>query len=252
MVGNFDLILVALFTIVGISTRFIGAFVGMVLAKAPKSQRWPVAAFHTPGGEMHIVIGALALELSLISQSVFVAIVVAAVLSSVILGPWVTLIMKKMVPASILKILSSHSVELISDTKYDALKELCIVASENSGVDLEVLYGAARSRDEAMSTALENGIAIPHARLSELKEPVVVFGRSRAGIDWDAPDGIPARIIFLICTPLDKADLQLNIYSQIVKVLSDKELFTTLENAPSVDSAAIALNDGLRRLYFTQ
>lgn len=74
VVANFDFFLVYLFTVLGIGARFIGAFVGVMPAGAPRVQRWPVGALHTPGGEMHIVIGTLALELLLINKTVFVAI----------------------------------------------------------------------------------------------------------------------------------------------------------------------------------
>lgn len=56
-------------------------------------------------------------------------------------------------------------------------------------------------RENAMGTAIEEGIAVPHARLAVLKRPIIIFGRSLVGIEWNSPDGKPTQLIFLILTP---------------------------------------------------
>jgi mannitol/fructose-specific phosphotransferase system IIA component (Ntr-type) len=67
-----------------------------------------------------------------------------------------------------------------------------------------------------MSTAIEEGIALPHARIPGLNEPIVVFGRSIAGFEWDSPDGKLTKIIFLILTPVEDDNIQL----QILRIIS--------------------------------
>jgi PTS system fructose-specific IIC component len=67
-----------------------------------------------------------------------------------------------------------------------------------------------------MGTAVEEGIAITHARLAGLGKTLVVFGRSHEGIEWDSPDGKPSRLIFLILT--DSADDNAQI--QILRAVS--------------------------------
>ncbi|MBD3239855.1 MAG: hypothetical protein GF331_04665, partial [Chitinivibrionales bacterium] len=120
IIESFDVFLVMLFTVLGIAARFAGAYAGVVLSRAPREQRWPVSALHTPGGEMHIVIGTLALELGLITNTVFVAIVVAAVLSSVTLGPWLSAILRRMVAREALQVSPSLAMELEVMDKYEA------------------------------------------------------------------------------------------------------------------------------------
>jgi Kef-type K+ transport system membrane component KefB/mannitol/fructose-specific phosphotransferase system IIA component (Ntr-type) len=251
LLGNFDLGLVLLFTALGIVARFAGAYLGAVLARIPRAQRWPVGALHTPGGEMHIVIATLALDLRLIDDIVFVAIVVAAVLSSVTLGPWLSFIMKRMVPAEALQVERAASLELPITDKQEALRELSLTASGMVGLDAEELYQAARQREDAMSTGLEAGIAIPHVRDPRIQRSVTLFGRSSAGIDWNSPDGRPARLIFLILTPLDEADTQLRVYRQLLRVLSHDETRTALQRAPTIDEARNELNRELRLLFIT-
>lgn len=243
---NFDLFLVALLTLIGIFSRFIGAYVGVMLARAPRVQRWPVAALHTPGGEMHIVIGTLALELQLINQTVFVAIIIAAVLSSITLGPSLSIIIKRIMPTDTVQIPPAAAVELAATEKYAALRELCRTAATIGTMGYEQICEAARNREEGMSTGLERGIAIPHARLPECAGPLVVFGRSRAGIDWDSPDGVPARLVLLVVTAEERPEQQLRIYSQLVRVLEREENTLELIEAPDPLRAVESLNDHLR------
>jgi Kef-type K+ transport system membrane component KefB len=90
-VARFNLFLVVFILFLGVAGRFIGAWVGATVAGDLGTKRHFIAAAHTPGGEMQIVIGILALEYSVISGELFVAITLGAVLSSIALGPWLKL-----------------------------------------------------------------------------------------------------------------------------------------------------------------
>ncbi|MBN1541191.1 cation:proton antiporter, partial [candidate division KSB1 bacterium] len=87
-VAHFDLPLVALITVIGISSRYIGAWLGVTATRVPRVNRDLIAIAHTPGGMMEIVVALMALEAGLITPQVFVAIVFSAVFSSIIMGPW--------------------------------------------------------------------------------------------------------------------------------------------------------------------
>ncbi len=58
---------------------------------------------------------------------------------------------------------------------------------------------------------MDQGVAAPHARLAAVTHPIVVIGRSLRGIDWNARDGLPVQLVFLVLTPADAADAQLRI-----------------------------------------
>jgi mannitol/fructose-specific phosphotransferase system IIA component (Ntr-type) len=73
-----------------------------------------------------------------------------------------------------------------------------------------------------MGTAVEEGIAFPHARLKGLASPLVVFARSVQGIDWDSPDGKATGLIFLILTPLEDDEAQVQILGNIARTMFDK------------------------------
>ena len=63
--------------------------------------------------------------------------------------------------------------------------------------DRETLTTAVRAREDLMGTGVGNGVAIPHARMAMLTKPLLTFGRS-VGVNWDAPDGMPAHFIFSV------------------------------------------------------
>jgi mannitol/fructose-specific phosphotransferase system IIA component (Ntr-type) len=73
------------------------------------------------------------------------------------------------------------------------------------------------AREDAVATGIGHGVALPHARIAGLKEPVVVVGLSEAGVDFDAPDGQPAHVIFLILTPTDDPSVQLDLAADIAR-----------------------------------
>ncbi len=243
---SFDFFLVILFIVMGITTRFLGAYIGVKIARIPKAQHWPVSLLHTPGGEMHIVVGTIALDLQLINETVFVAIIVSAIISTLTLGPALSFVIKRIVPSKTVQIPPEAVLELTDRSKSEALKSLSKSAARILGISSDTIYQSTKNREDGMSTGMEMGIAIPHARFSDLKKSAVIFGRSKAGIDWNTPDGLPAKLIFLIVTPFDQADTQLQIYRQLVSVLFKKEYRETIIEATSIEMATETLNEGLR------
>lgn len=247
-VANFNLFLVMLLLVVGIGGRFVGAWLGAIWTKQPRVNRQLIGAAHTPGGEMQIVIGMLAMDYAVISQVVYVAIIFGAVASSVALGPWMrralqslrALDVKDCFPADALH------VELHARDRASALRELSEVAALHTrGLDLKMVHEAVVAREETMGTSLGHTIAVPHARLDVLKHAVVVSARSRDGIDWNAPDGQPAKLIFLVLTPAADAELQIHILGKVAAALRTEEQRKALFEAPTPEAFYRALCRGL-------
>ena len=176
---------------------------------------------------MEIVFALLALQYGIITQPVFVAIIFAAVLSSVLLGPWLNYSISRRKEVSILEFFHRDSIiaELKATTRDGALRELSDLAAIQQHVyDADDIYEAVLQRENEMGTALEEGLAIPHARLEKLDRPVIVFGRSEAGIeDWNSPDGKPTHFIFLALTP-QRSDVQVQILALIVRTMLQPEI----------------------------
>lgn len=241
--ANFHLGLVLLLLAVGIGGRFVGAWVGCAWARQPRRNWTLISACHTPGGEMQIVIGMLAIEYDVISDPVYVAVIFGAVVSSMVLGPWVRWSMRGFRQRSVLDCLPAESVVLTiaADNREAALRELCLSAARQASyLDPDTLYQAVSARESAMGTALGNAIAVPHARLEGLERPIVISARSTQGIDWNAPDGLPARLIFLILTPLNDHDQQIRIVGAIAAALNAPEQRRTMLEADDAESFGAA------------
>lgn len=234
---NFDIFLVLLISSIGILGRFLGAWFGVSLTSLSRSNRMPIAIAHIPGGAMEIVVATLALEYSLITEPVFVAIIFGAIISSVILGPWLSHSIRKRKEISILEYFSRRDViaELKTDNRDRAIYALCeLIGGHEDVPEVEDLYSAVIKRESAMGTAIEEGVAVPHARLMGLKRPVIAFGRSLVGIEWNSPDGNPTQFIFLILTP-EQDDVQVQIFALIAKAMSERETRNAIMQANESD-----------------
>ncbi len=223
----------------GIGGRFLGAWVGSALSRQPR-RHWPlISAAHTPGGEMQIVIGLLAVEYGVITDTVFVAIIFGAVVSSVILGPWMRIALRGIGYPPLVDCFAADAVylDLPLRDRDSALRELTALAARRLGAPpAEVLYAAVAAREADMGTALGNGVAVPHARLSGLKHPILIITRAQDEIDWNAPDGMPVRLIFLLLTPREDASLQIRILGAIARAVKDETSRNILLTAPTPEA----------------
>jgi len=95
----------------------------------------------------------------------------------------------------------------------------------------EIIYSAVIERENTMGTAIEEGVAVPHARLPFEKKPLIVFGRSLNGIEWNSPDGKPTHFVFLIFTPRQDDWSQVQILRIIAKAMSNQETRAALLTA---------------------
>ena len=245
---NFDIFLVLFVTCFSLSGKFLGAWIGAGLTRTPKSNRLPIAIAHTAGGVMEVVIGLLALQYNLITESLFVALIFAAMTSSVLLGPWLNYAIKKRKEISVLEFFSYRAVvsELNAIERDAAIWELCTLAAEQeASLDAYEVYKIALAREQAMGTAMEEGVAVPHARLPYLKKPFVVFGKSTKGIEWNAPDGKLTRFIFLILTREHDDDIQVQILASIARAMNDSHVRHDIAIAKDKDTLWPVLNKAL-------
>lgn len=111
--------------------------------------------------------------------------------------------------------------ELAATDRDAAIAELVGIAARTGRVnDPAAVVTSAVAREATVSTGLGDGIAIPHAKTDAVSEPVVVYARSRAGIDWSARDGKPATELFLIAVPEKAAgDAHLSILGALSRKL---------------------------------
>ena len=210
---NFDPFLAVFVTVIGIGGKFLGAWVGVRFTRQPRSNRLPIAICHIPGGTMEIVLALAALQLGLIREPVFIAIVFGAIVSSMIMVPWLGRSLRERKEISLLEFFPRRAIigDLVTTSRDQAIAQLAKACAEQAGLEEERIYKAVLARENEMGTGLEEEIAVPHARLPGLKAPVVAFGRSVQGIDWNSPDGKLTRFVFLILTPPEDDAIQVQI-----------------------------------------
>jgi diadenylate cyclase len=137
-------------------------------------------------------------------------------------------------------LLPTRIVTLRSRTREGAIRELAAVLSPaGSGLDTELVTGAVGNREKIVSSWIAPGIAIPHARLSDMKGIEIAVGRSRAGVSWDAGDGDPVHLLFLIVSGDGDADSDQHVLllAEIARTLRDRALMQLVLTARSAAEA---------------
>jgi PTS system nitrogen regulatory IIA component len=113
--------------------------------------------------------------------------------------------------------------ELHSSTKTDVLREIAShLGAHYSGVDAAQLVTVLLDRERLGTTAIGEGIAIPHGKLPGLKGVVAAFARSQKGVDCHSLDGAPTKLFFLLVAPDDAAGIHLKALARVSRLLRDK------------------------------
>lgn len=122
--------------------------------------------------------------------------------------------------------------ELKSTKKTEVIKELVdalINAGETDKRYRNKLIEALMAREELGSTAIGQGIGIPHAKSAYVDKLIAAFGLSSKGIEFDSLDGEPVYIMFLLMAPQDSAGPHLKALALISRLLKDKYLRDNLK-----------------------
>ncbi len=240
-VSNFHLGLTA--TVIGVACvgKLLGAGWGARLGGMDKRSALAVGLAMNARGAMEIILGILALQAGLIRENMFVAMVVMALLTSLVSAPAMhylirrrrTLTLKDTVTAALfLPILKAK-------TRLGALREMCEVAAEAVSNAPERLFRLVSERERVLASGWDNELAIPCARVGGLTRPLVVVAKSE-GIDFDARDGKPARLIILILTEDNQS--QQDLLRDASELFSRKEAIDQAVNASSFLELVAALN----------
>ena len=118
-------------------------------------------------------------------------------------------------------------------SKGEVIEELAgVVAAGHPEIDRVRLVHALEDRERLNSTALGEGIAIPHGKLPGLKRVMAAFGRSPGGVDFSSLDGKPTHLFFLLVAPEDSAGAHLKALARISRLLKDDGFRSRLMGAP--------------------
>lgn len=120
-------------------------------------------------------------------------------------------------------------------SKDDAINALIgLHAAAGNLKDKDAYKAAILAREEQGSTAIGDGIAVPHAKTSAVKAPALAAITVKNGVDYGAPDGKPSDLLFMIAATED-GDVHLEILSRLMVMLMDPDFTAKLRAAQSVD-----------------
>ncbi|MDR2662732.1 MAG: PTS sugar transporter subunit IIA [Treponema sp.] len=131
---------------------------------------------------------------------------------------------------------------LEAEDKDEAFEELADVFCQASRLNIrEDILEAVRERERKMSTGIQKGIAVPHGKTGAVDKVCGVLGISRRGIDYDALDGEPVYLLFMILAPQDETEKHLWILKRLAEMLQNPQFFTDLaaQTDPSAASTVI-------------
>src|SRR6202048_3047960 len=97
--------------------------------------------------------------------------------------------------------------------------------------DRDSILASLKQREETMSTGIGFGIAIPHCSSDRIEDVVAAFGRSTAGIEFDALDNAPVKFVVLFIVPKNQFQVHLRTLASIAKFLNDRSVRDSLADA---------------------
>ncbi len=126
--------------------------------------------------------------------------------------------------------------DLHGTSKADILRELAdCLAAKFKDIDASGLAAVLAERERLGSTAIGDGIAIPHGKIKGAAKIVGAFGRNVAGVDFDSLDGGPTHLFFVLVAPEDSTSLHLKALARVSRLLKDLSFRERLLAAPDAE-----------------
>ncbi len=136
-------------------------------------------------------------------------------------------------------------VPLLSQNKNDVIRELIQILIDTGKLsDMERINNALLDREAMGSTGLEHGIAVPHAKIDMLEELQVSIGISPTGIDFQALDGKPSYLFFLLLAPPGQSGPHIEALADIARITRSQAFYGALINATSAQGVVDLFNEG--------
>ncbi|HOP64429.1 MAG TPA: PTS sugar transporter subunit IIA [Spirochaetota bacterium] len=123
--------------------------------------------------------------------------------------------------------------------RWEMIEEMVDLAAKNKDIlaeDSEAIKNALIEREKSMSTGIGNGVAIPHCSTTKVSEIITVMALTPKGINFEAIDNEPVKIVILLIVPKDKLTQHIKTLANIAKMMSDVELREKLLSLKTADS----------------
>jgi len=135
-------------------------------------------------------------------------------------------------------------VDIRGETKPEVLRELAeALSAAVPTLDKSELYAMLVEREKLGTTAMGDGIAIPHARIDSLDRVLAVFGLSRGGVDFDSLDGRATHLFFLLVAPGREGSAHLLLLARLSRLLGVDAFRERLRQVQSTDELFRAIEE---------
>ena len=122
-----------------------------------------------------------------------------------------------------------------ASSKRQALQAVCEALATTAGLDARAVFDAVQLRERLSGTGMGEGVAIPHARAAGIKHPIGAFARFDPPVDFDALDGRPADLVFLLLAPAERGADHLKALARVSRFLRRAEVRERLRSARGLD-----------------
>ena len=136
-----------------------------------------------------------------------------------------TLVSKLLNPAHV-------ALDLQLSSKKRLFEQAGLLFENLDGIGRSIVFDSLFARERLGSTGLGQGVAIPHGRIKGLKEALGAFIRPAQPVPFDAPDGNPVNLVFVLLVPEKATEKHLQILSELAQMFSDKTLREAMTSAP--------------------
>ncbi|MGD8538174.1 MAG: PTS sugar transporter subunit IIA [Candidatus Aminicenantes bacterium] len=140
--------------------------------------------------------------------------------------------------------------ELDSVTREGVLKEMAVFLKKHNKIAKDKdLYDKLFQREELGSTAIGDGVAIPHCKMKGVKNPVVMLAISKKGVDFFSLDGKPSYIFFLVVSSPDNPSVNLQILAAIAQLVRKaKRVIQRIQETENISEILGVLKDEEERI----
>ncbi|MGE4535104.1 MULTISPECIES: PTS IIA-like nitrogen regulatory protein PtsN [Halomonas] len=121
------------------------------------------------------------------------------------------------------------------------------IAQNTPSLDSQEVFARLIARERLGSTGIGNGVAIPHARSPHCKEPVAAFLRLAEPVDFDAIDGEPVDLVFVLLVPEEADAAHLALLAEVAGIMNDAETRSRLRGSHSQRDLHERLIEAIRR-----
>ena len=132
---------------------------------------------------------------------------------------------------------SNVLVNVEATSKKRVFERAGLLFENNHNIARSQVFDSLFAREKLGSTGLGQGVAIPHGRIKGIKEAIGALVRMREPIPFDAPDGEPVGLIFVLLVPERATDLHLQILSELAQMFSDQTFRERLTGAATAEDA---------------